>query len=95
MPTPAAAETKAAAAAARAEHRAVLDAMESKERRQYVRAQREQLKSAIKAHRQAQKSGSDADNGSFLLIIVTIILPPLGVAIYEGGFTENSGFRYY
>ena len=82
-------ETEAAVAAAKAEHDAMLDAMTPKERRQYVRTQRQSVKSAIKAHKQAQKNGSAADETNLLIIIITILIPPLGVAIYEGGITSK------
>lgn len=86
MPAPAV-DTEETVAAAKAEHKAMLEAMSPKQRRQYQRAQRQEVKSAIKAHKQAQKNGTAVDDSNLLIIIITILIPPLGVALYEGGIT--------
>lgn len=84
---PATNNSTAAVAAAKAEHAAKLDAMTPAERRAFKRAQRQEVKAAIKAHKQAKKSGQSAADDELLIIIITILLPPLGVALYEGRVT--------
>ncbi len=84
MPPAATPNTEAAVAAAKAEHAAKMAAMTPAEKRAFKKAQRKQVKAAIKAHKQAKKSGEAVDTDQLLLIIITILLPPVGVAIYEG-----------
>lgn len=81
---PATHNSAAAVAAAKAEHAAKLKAMTPAERRAFKRAQRQEVKAAIKAHKQAKKSGQSVADDELLIIIITILLPPLGVALYEG-----------
>lgn len=76
-------------AAAKAEHAAKLAAMTPAERRSFKRAQRQEVKAAIKAHKQAKKSGQAVSDDQLLIIIITILLPPLGVALYEGDITTK------
>lgn len=86
---PAAVKTEASVAAAKAEHAAKMAAMTPAEKRAYKKAQRKQVKAAIKAHKQAKKSGQAVSDDQLLIIIITILLPPLGVALYEGGITTK------
>lgn len=55
-----------------------------KKKRQERRASRKAIRTAIKDWRKARVS----DN-TLLLIIVTILLPPLGMLLYEGDFTTR------
>ncbi|MBB4079206.1 uncharacterized membrane protein YqaE (UPF0057 family) [Lewinella aquimaris] len=86
VPTPAtpAAETAAEAAALDAvnEYRESLKEMSGKERRQLKREQRKAVKNALEDYR-------DADTNTLLLVLVTILLPPLGVLLYEGELTSK------
>lgn len=58
--------------------------MSRKERKVKRKEMRKEIKAAIRAHRAA-----DADTDTLLLVIITIILPPLGMALYEGGITNR------
>ncbi|PSR11054.1 MAG: hypothetical protein DA408_05525 [Bacteroidetes bacterium] len=56
-----------------------------KERRQAVRQQRKSFRSALRDQlRAARESGSSADLGLLLLVIIALILPPLAMYLYDG-----------
>lgn len=83
MPAPAA-DTEETVAAAKAEHKAMLDALTPAERRAYKKDQRRELRSAFKDLRQAKKSGNAAEVDQVVLILLAIFIPPLAVFLYEG-----------
>jgi uncharacterized membrane protein YqaE (UPF0057 family) len=60
-----------------------LKEMSAKERREIKREKRRAIKKAIREHRQ------DSDTNTLLLVLLTILLPFVGVAVYEGGVTSN------
>ncbi|WP_420461284.1 YqaE/Pmp3 family membrane protein [Neolewinella sp.] len=74
----------AALEAARA-YRESLKSMSAKERRELKREQRRAMKEAIKSHRQ-----DDIADNTLLLVLITILLPPLGMYLYQG--EANSKF---
>ncbi|MCP9236522.1 YqaE/Pmp3 family membrane protein [Lewinella sp. JB7] len=76
------ATTEAAALEAAREYRESLKEMSGKERRELKREQRKAVKKAIEDYR-------DADTNTLLLVLVTILLPPLGVLLYEGELTSK------
>lgn len=55
-----------------------------KEKRQERRAQRKAIRSAMKDLRKA-----DVSDELLLIIIITILIPPLGMFLYEGDFTNR------
>ncbi|WP_255418763.1 YqaE/Pmp3 family membrane protein [Lewinella sp. IMCC34183] len=76
--TPAEAEALAAVK----EYRESLKEMSGKERRQLKRQQRKAVKKAMNDYQ-------DSSTNTLLLVIVTILLPPLGVLLYEGELTSR------
>lgn len=56
-----------------------------KEKRELKKEVKKELKSVLKDARK----NKDTDMNLLLLIIITILLPPLGVALYEGGITNR------
>ncbi len=64
------------------EYRETLSNMSGKERRQLKREQRKAVKNAL-------KDNQDRSTNTLLLVIVTILLPPLGVLLYEGELTSK------
>lgn len=55
-----------------------------KEKRQERRAKRMAIRSAIKDMRKA-----DVSDDLLLIIIITILIPPLGMFLFEGDFTDR------
>lgn len=55
-----------------------------KKKREERRAERKAIRTAIKDWRKA-----DISDDTLLLIIITILLPPLGMFLYEGAFTTR------
>ncbi|MEQ8702348.1 MAG: YqaE/Pmp3 family membrane protein [Phaeodactylibacter sp.] len=55
-----------------------------KKKRQERRAKRKAIRTAVKDWRKA-----DLSDDTLLLIIITILLPPLGMFLYEGDFTTR------
>jgi|AntRauTorckE5430_2_1112549.scaffolds.fasta_scaffold93599_1 uncharacterized membrane protein YqaE (UPF0057 family) len=55
-----------------------------KKKRQERRAERKAIRAAIKDWRKA-----DLSDDTLLLIIITILLPPLGMFLFEGDFTTR------
>ena len=78
--------TEAEALAAVAEYKAELAAMSKKERRQLRRDQRKQAKQLMKEYKNGE---ADVEEGSLLLIILAILLPPLAVFLYEGAINTK------
>jgi uncharacterized membrane protein YqaE (UPF0057 family) len=56
--------------------------MSGKERRELKREKRRAIKKALKEHQGSSIS-------TVLLVILTVIFPPLGMAIYDGGITTK------
>ncbi len=65
--------------------RADLKKMDRKERRAYKKALRSKAKDEIRAWKER---GAD-DTNTLLLVLVTILLPPVGMILYEGGLTDR------
>lgn len=89
--TPPPAATEAAAlspadiAAAKAEHKAMLDAMTPAERRTYKRNQKRSVKEAIMEYKEDVASGKRAaDTNTLLLVILALFIPPLAVFLHQG-----------
>ena len=59
--------------------------MSRKEKREYRKAMRKQIKDEIREWRR----GGSADTDTLLLVIIAILLPPLAMGIYEGGLTSR------
>lgn len=77
--------TQADVAAAVADYKAELAAMSGKERRSLKRAQRREMKDALRQYRASVRSGAaDVEEGSALLVILAILLPPLAVYLHQG-----------
>ena len=76
--------TKTEVSVAKAEHKAMLEAMTPAERRTYKKEQRRELKASLKAYKQAKKAGNAAETDEIVLIILAILLPPLAVFLYQG-----------
>jgi uncharacterized membrane protein YqaE (UPF0057 family) len=92
--TPAATVTPAENAAKDAAkvYKAKLAAMTPAERRTFKKAQRQEMKDAVKQYKQDVKNGNRAtDDATLLLIILAILLPPLAVFLY----TEEIGSKFW
>ena len=76
---------EAAALEAARTYRESIKNMSAKERRELKREQRRAVKEAIKDHRQ-----DDIADNTLLLVLITILLPPLGMYLYQG--EANSQF---
>lgn len=60
------------------------------QKRQERRAERKAKRAERKAVWRAVKEGwKNRDNDELLLIIITILLPPLGMYLFEGDFTDR------
>lgn len=70
--------TEAEALAAAEAYRASIKEMSGKERRQLKREQRRAIKEAINNHQ------GESGISTLVLVIVTIILPPLGMFLHQG-----------
>lgn len=62
------------------EYRESLREMSRKERRELKREQTKAVKQAIQDH----KNSADSDINLLLLVIITILIPPLGVFLHQG-----------
>lgn len=83
--TEASALTPAEIAAAKAEHKAMLDAMTPAERRAYKRNQKRDIRQALKQYKQDLKDGKRAPStNTLLLVILAILLPPVAVLVHQG-----------
>jgi uncharacterized membrane protein YqaE (UPF0057 family) len=73
-------------------YKAQLAAMTPAERRTFKKAQKQEMKEAVKQYKQDVKDGTRAtDDGTLLLIILAILLPPLAVFLY----TEEIGSKFW
>ena len=59
--------------------------MTRKEKREYRKAVKKQVRDEIREWRR----GGSADTDTLLLVIIAILLPPLAMGIYEGGLTSR------
>lgn len=76
--------TDAEAMAAAKDYTESIKSMSAKERRELKREQRMAVKEAIANHK------NDVSDDTLLLVIITILLPPLGMYLYQG--EANSKF---
>ena len=68
------------------EYNESLESMTAKERRALKREQRRAIKDAVREHKSA---GRDGNSSVLLAVILTIIFPPLGMAVWDGGITNK------
>ncbi|MFK8162795.1 MAG: YqaE/Pmp3 family membrane protein [Lewinella sp.] len=78
--TPAETTAKDAAKA----YKAKLAAMTPAERRAFKKAQKQEMKEAVKQYKQDVKNGTRAtDDNTILLVILAILLPPVAVLVHQ------------
>ncbi len=71
-----------------AAHESLVKDLSRKEKRQLKRKLRKQLKSALKDARKGKKESASSDN-LVLAIIFAILIPPLGMYIWENAITNR------
>jgi len=82
--------TPADVAAAKAEHKAMLDALTPAERRAFKRNQKREMKDTLKAYNEDVASGKRAaDNTTVLLVILAIFIPPLAVFLHQDAINNK------